>query len=32
MSFARSQKGLSMLSWIMLLAVVAFVASTGFKM
>ncbi|PKL98242.1 MAG: DUF4845 domain-containing protein, partial [Gammaproteobacteria bacterium HGW-Gammaproteobacteria-9] len=24
MSFARSQKGLSMLSWIMVLAVVAF--------
>ena len=32
MSFARSQKGLSMLSWIMVLAIVAFVASTGFKM
>lgn len=32
MSFARSQKGLSMLSWVMVLAVVAFVASTAFKM
>ncbi|MBE7928859.1 MULTISPECIES: DUF4845 domain-containing protein [Pseudomonadaceae] len=32
MSFARSQKGLSMLSWIVMLALVAFVASTAFKM
>ena len=32
MSFARSQKGLSMLSWIMMLALVAFLASTAFKM
>lgn len=32
MSFARSQKGLSMLSWIMVLALVAFFASTAFKM
>ncbi|MBA1272171.1 DUF4845 domain-containing protein [Stutzerimonas azotifigens] len=32
MSFARSQKGMSMLGWVMLLAVVAFVASTAFKM
>src|SRR5690606_4881202 len=32
MSFARSQKGLSMLSWIVVLAVVAFLASTAFKM
>lgn len=32
MSFARSQKGLSMLSWIMMLALVAFIASTAFKM
>ena len=32
MSFARSQKGLSMLSWIVVLAFVAFLASTAFKM
>jgi len=32
MSFAHSQKGLSMLSWIMVLALVAFLASTAFKM
>lgn len=32
MTFARSQKGLSMLGWLMTLAVVAFLASTGFKM
>ncbi|WP_220813048.1 DUF4845 domain-containing protein [Pseudomonas paralcaligenes] len=32
MRFARSQKGLSMLGWLMVLAVVAFLASTGFKM
>ena len=32
MSFASSQKGLSMLSWIVVLAVVAFLASTAFKM
>jgi len=31
MTFARSQKGLSMLSWLMVLAVVAFLASTAFK-
>jgi hypothetical protein len=32
MTFARSQKGLSILSWLMVLAVVAFFASTAFKM
>jgi hypothetical protein len=32
MKFARSQKGLSVLSWLMVLAVVAFFASTAFKM
>jgi len=32
MSFARSQKGLSMLSWVAVLAFVAFLASTAFKM
>ncbi|TLX54697.1 DUF4845 domain-containing protein [Stutzerimonas nosocomialis] len=32
MRFARSQKGMSMLGWVMVLAVVAFVASTAFKM
>ncbi|MBD9414260.1 DUF4845 domain-containing protein [Pseudomonas sp. PDM16] len=32
MKFARSQKGLSMLGWVAVLAVVAFLASTGFKM
>lgn len=31
MTFARSQQGLSILSWLMVLAVVAFFASTGFK-
>lgn len=31
MGFARSQKGMSMLSWLMVLCVVAFFASTGFK-
>ena len=31
MKFARSQKGLSMLSWLVLLAVVAFLASAVFK-
>ncbi|WP_439889309.1 DUF4845 domain-containing protein [Pseudomonas sp. MBLB4123] len=32
MVFARSQKGLSVLSWLVVLAVVAFFASTAFKM
>lgn len=32
MSFARSQKGLSMLSWITVLVLVAFLASTAFRM
>lgn len=32
MSFARSQTGLSMLSWITVLVLVAFLASTAFKM
>lgn len=31
MTFARSQKGLSMLSWLVVLTVVAFLASTAFK-
>lgn len=31
MKFAGSQKGLSMLSWLVVLAVVAFLASTAFK-
>ncbi|MGE8496392.1 MAG: DUF4845 domain-containing protein [Pseudomonas sp.] len=31
MTFARSQKGLSILSWLVMLAVVAFLASTAFK-
>jgi len=31
MKFARSQKGLSMLSWLVVLCVVAFLASTTFK-
>ncbi|WP_455231919.1 DUF4845 domain-containing protein [Geopseudomonas aromaticivorans] len=31
MKFARSQKGLSMLSWLVVLTVVAFLASTSFK-
>jgi hypothetical protein len=32
MAFARSQKGLSLLGWLITLAVVAFFASTAFKM
>ena len=32
MKFARSQQGLSILSWLVVLAVVAFLASTAFKM
>ena len=32
MTFARSQQGLSILGWLMVLAVVAFFASTAFKM
>lgn len=32
MTFARSQKGLSVLGWLMALAVVAFIASAVFKM
>ena len=31
MTFSHSQKGLSLLSWMMVLAVVAFIASTAFK-
>lgn len=31
MKFARAQKGLSMLSWLVVLIVVAFLASTAFK-
>ncbi|PTU80668.1 DUF4845 domain-containing protein [Pseudomonas indoloxydans] len=31
MKFARSQQGLSILGWLMVLAVVAFFASTAFK-
>ncbi|CAE6908235.1 conserved protein of unknown function [Ectopseudomonas oleovorans] len=31
MTFARSQQGLSILGWLVALAVVAFFASTGFK-
>ncbi|AGI23223.1 DUF4845 domain-containing protein [Pseudomonas sp. MT3] len=31
MKYARSQKGLSLLSWLVVLAVVAFLASTAFK-
>ncbi|MGE8361364.1 DUF4845 domain-containing protein [Pseudomonas sp.] len=31
MTFARSQKGLSILSWLVVLAVLAFLASTAFK-
>mgnify|MGYP000882027526 CR=1 FL=1 len=31
MTFLHSQKGLSLLSWLLLLAVVAFLASTAFK-
>jgi hypothetical protein len=32
MTFARSQKGLSVLGWLMALALVAFIASAVFKM
>ena len=32
MTFARSQKGMSLLGWMVVLALVAFFASTGFKM
>ena len=32
MIFARSQKGMSVLGWMVVLALVAFFASTGFKM
>lgn len=32
MGFARSQKGMSLLGWMVVLALVAFFASTGFKM
>lgn len=32
MTFARSQQGLSILGWLVVLAVVAFLASTAFKM
>jgi hypothetical protein len=32
MMFARSQKGMSLLGWMVVLALVAFFASTGFKM
>lgn len=32
MMFAHSQKGMSMLGWMVMLALVAFFASTGFKM
>lgn len=32
MKFARSQKGMSLLGWMVVLALVAFFASTGFKM
>jgi|SRR5690606_4959420 len=32
MRFARSQKGMSLLGWMVVLALVAFFASTGFKM
>ncbi|PAU62820.1 DUF4845 domain-containing protein [Pseudomonas sp. PIC25] len=31
MTFARSQKGMSILGWLVVLAVVAFLASTAFK-
>lgn len=31
MTFARSQRGLSLLGWMMVLAIVAFLASTAFK-
>lgn len=31
MTYARSQKGMSLLSWLVVLAVVAFLASTAFK-
>lgn len=32
MSFAQKQKGMSMLSWMVVLALVAFFASAGFKL
>ena len=32
MRFARAQKGMSLLGWMVVLALVAFFASTGFKM
>ena len=32
MKFARAQKGMSLLGWMVVLALVAFFASTGFKM
>ena len=32
MALIKAQKGLSMLSWLMVLAIVGFVASTAFKM
>jgi hypothetical protein len=32
MKFAHSQKGLSLMGWLVVLAVVAFLASTAFKM
>ncbi len=32
MTFAGSQRGLSLLSWLMVLAILAFLASTAFKM
>lgn len=32
MKFAKSQKGMSVLGWMVVLALVAFFASTGFKM
>lgn len=31
MTFARSQRGLSLLGWMVVLAIVAFIASTAFK-
>lgn len=31
MTYARSQKGMSLLNWMLVLAVVAFLASTAFK-
>ncbi|WP_252271232.1 DUF4845 domain-containing protein [Pseudomonas subflava] len=32
MTFARSQKGMSLLGWVVVLTIVAFFASTAFKM